>query len=92
MHPFICVDDTRFGFIILLSVYARIVWVFKRRSEKLYAVKLFYIYLYVAFYVIDDYKLIINKMLQSIVKVLIADKYFHATYDIHDCLHRNLLV
>lgn len=43
-------------------MYVRIVWVFKE-VYKLYVVKLFYIYLYVVFYVIDDYKLIINKVL-----------------------------
>lgn len=68
-------------------MYVRIVWVYK-----LYAVKLFYIHLYVVFYVIDDYKLIINKVLQSIVEVFISDKYFYARHDIYDCLHRNLLV
>lgn len=72
-------------------MYVRIVWVFKE-VYKLYAVKLFYIHLYVVFYVIDDYKLIINKVLQSIVEVFISDKYFYARYDIYDCLHRNLLV
>lgn len=72
-------------------MYVRIVWVFKE-VLKLYAVKLFYIHLYVVFYVIDDYKLIINKVLQSIVEVFISDKYFYARHDIYDCLHRNLLV
>lgn len=72
-------------------MYVRIVWVFKE-VYKLYAVKLFYIHLYVVFYVIDDYKLIINKVLQSIVEVFISDKYFYARHDIYDCLHRNLLV
>lgn len=63
-------------------MYVRIVWVFKE-VYKLYAVKLFYIHLYVVFYVIDDYKLIINKVLQSIVEVFISDKYFYARHDIY---------
>lgn len=61
-------------------MYVRIVWVFKE-VYKLYAVKLFYIHLYVVFYVIDDYKLIINKVLQSIVEVFISDKYFYARHE-----------
>lgn len=88
MHPFINVDDARFW--IYHSTFAICMWElfgYLKRSKNY-----IYIHLYVVFYVIDDYKLIINKVLQSIVEVFISDKYFYARHDIYDCLHRNLLV